>query len=189
LTTRNFITHTVSTTQPAILKVGDEWYDPSANKLYKGLVNSGNAPRWTEIVQSLSTVGEAVKLVSTSPNASSIVTANVSIANVNVLESGIWYFGGNTTGNWTTNIQGNATTKLDSITTVGQAVTVVVMAVNGSTAYYPNQLQIDGVNTGVRWQSSTVTSGNANSLDSYSYTLIKVAAGQFAVLASQTKFA
>lgn len=188
MTTRNFITHTVSTTQPPMLKVGDEWYDPVANRLYKGLIASGTTPRWTEIVQSLSTVGETVKLVSTSPTAASTVTANVSVANVNILESGIWYFGGNTSSNWTTNIQGNATTKLDSITTVGQAVTVVVMAVNGATAYYANQLQVDGVNVGVRWQGSAVTSGNANSLDSYSYTLIKVAAGQFAVLASRAQF-
>jgi hypothetical protein len=187
VTTRNFIKHTVSTAQPPITNVGDEWFDSSANKLYKAMVSTGTTLQWTELVQSLATVGERVKIVTTSPTPNS-TTSNISIANVNVLESGVWYFTANTSSNWITNIQGNANTKLDSITTVGQAVTIVVMAVNGATAYYCNQLQVDGANVGVRWQSGTVTSGNANSLDSYSYTLIKVAAGQFAVLASQSKF-
>lgn len=163
--------------------LGDEWYEPVSNKLYKFNAVSGSSPRWVELVQSLTTAGEKVNLVADTPSRTGAFATNI-----DVLTSGIWFFTSNAVSNFVLNIQGNATTKINDITSVGQAITIVVMVVNGPVAFYNTQLQVDSANVGVRWQGSAVSSGNANSLDSYSFTLIKAAPGQFSVLASQTKF-
>jgi len=183
LSSRLYQIYTNSTTQPPSAQLGDEWYEPVSNKLYKFNAVSGTSPRWVEIVQSLTTIGEKVNVVPTTPSRTGAFATNI-----DVLTSGIWYFSSNAVSNFVLNIQGNATTKLNDITSVGQAITVVVMVVNGPVAFYNTQLQVDSANVGVRWQGSAVSSGNANSLDSYSFTLIKSATNQFAVLASQTKF-
>jgi hypothetical protein len=67
-----------------------------------------------------------------------------------------------------------------------------ILSTNGGTAYYPTSVQINGTTSGVttKWQGGTApTSGNANSIDVYTYTIIKTASATFTVLASQTKFA
>lgn len=164
--------------------LGDEWYEPISNKLYKFHAVSGTSPRWVEMVQSLTTLGEKINIVPDTPGRTSGFATNI-----DVITSGIWFFTSPAVSNYVFNIQGNATTKLNDITSIGQAVTIVVMTVNAGVAFYNTQLQIDSANVGVRWQGSTVSSGNANALDSYAYTLIKTGSGQFSVLASQTKFA
>jgi hypothetical protein len=164
--------------------LGDEWYEPLSNKLYKFNAVSGTSPRWVEIVQSLTTLGEKINLIPSTPSRSGAFATNI-----DVITSGIWFFTSPAVSNFVFNIQGNADVKLNDITSIGQAITIVVMTVNASVAFYNTQLQIDSANVGVRWQNSTVSSGNANALDSYSYTLIKTGSGQFSVLASQTKFA
>jgi hypothetical protein len=53
-------------------------------------------------------------------------------------------------------------------------------------------VQVDGTVTGVttKWQGGTApTSGDANSVDVYQYTVIKTGAATFTVLASVTKYA
>jgi len=89
------------------------------------------------------------------------------------------------TANRTVNLTG-ANTFLDT----GQSTTVVVLFKQGSTAYYPNAFQIDGAAVTPEWQGgSAPTDGNANSIDSYSYTIIKTASSTYTVLASKTQFA
>jgi hypothetical protein len=61
---------------------------------------------------------------------------------------------------------------------------------NGTTAYYPNVIQVDGSSVTPKWQGGTApTAGNASSIDAYVFTIIKTASATFTVLASQTKFA
>ena len=72
----------------------------------------------------------------------------------------------------------------------GQSLTVVFMNTNGATAYYHTGFQVDGVAVTPKWQGGTApTSGNANSIDVYSYTIIKTGSAAYTVLASQVKFA
>lgn len=89
------------------------------------------------------------------------------------------------TANRTVNLTG-ANTFLDT----GQSTTVVILFKQGSTAYYPNTFQIDGVSVTPEWQGgSAPTDGNPDSIDSYSYTIIKTASSTYTVLASKTQFA
>jgi hypothetical protein len=64
------------------------------------------------------------------------------------------------------------------------------MVTNTGTAYYNNAVTIDGNAITLKWQGgSAPTAGNINSVDSYSYTIVKTASATFTVFASQTRFA
>ena len=106
------------------------------------------------------------------------------------LTQGVLYYTTNATANFTLNIRGNATTTLNSLLAVGDAITVVFLNTNGATPYYPTVYQIDGSAVTPKWQGGTApTAGNASSIDAYSLTIIKTAATPtYTVLASQTKF-
>jgi len=94
--------------------------------------------------------------------------------------------------NWSQNLSFSGSANLNSILSIGQSLTMVVLATNGGTAYYPTSISVDsGAGTAtVKWQGGTApTAGNANSIDAYTYTLIKTASNTWTVLASQTKFA
>jgi hypothetical protein len=71
----------------------------------------------------------------------------------------------------------------------GNAVTLSLMVTNGSTAYTANTVQIDSVVQTVKWAGGTVpTTGNPNSIDLYSFTLIKTAPVTYTILASQQRY-
>jgi hypothetical protein len=103
----------------------------------------------------------------------------------------VLYYTSNASANWTLNIRHSAGTTLNTAMAVGQTITVTHMVTNGTTAFYNNVVQVDGTTSGVttKWQGSAPTSGNANSIDAYTYVIIKTASATFTVLASQTKFA
>ena len=59
----------------------------------------------------------------------------------------------------------------------------------GGTAYYNSAVQVDGSSVTPVWQGGTApTAGNASSLDTYVYTIIKTASATFTVLASLTQY-
>jgi len=50
MSSRNFLKHTVSTTEPPTsATLGDEWFNPTSNKLYKLVANSGVTVKWVEV--------------------------------------------------------------------------------------------------------------------------------------------
>ena len=117
-------------------------------------------------------------------------TAATGTVNFDVLTQGVLYYTTNASGNWTLNIRGNSSVTLDSTLAVGQSITVVFLATQGATAYYASSLTIDGVTVTPKWQGGTAaTVGNINSIDSYSYTIIKTGSSTYTALVAQTKFA
>lgn len=117
-------------------------------------------------------------------------TATTGTVNLDVLTSGILYHTSNATGNWTLNIRGSATTSLNNILTTNDSITVVFFATNGATPFYQTGFTIDGSSVVPRWQNATApTSGNANSIDIYSYTIVKTGNAAFTAFGSQTRFA
>lgn len=106
----------------------------------------------------------------------------------NVITQSIVFYTSDSSGNWTLNIRGDATTTLNSFMSVGQSIVITHLVSNGSTAYYNNLVQIDGNSITPKWQGgSAPTSGNANTIDSYEYMIIKTANATFTVLAAQSK--
>ena len=118
-----------------------------------------------------------------------VASAATGTINLNVTTASIWYYTTNATANHTVNIRYSSTVSLNTFMNTGDSVTVVWMNTNGTTAYYPNVIQVDGTTVTPLWQGGTApTAGNASSVDSYSLTIIKTASATFTVLASQTQF-
>ena len=104
----------------------------------------------------------------------------------------VQYYTSNAANNWAINVAFSSGTTMNSAMAVGDSISLTMMTTQGATAYYNSSVQIDGTTSGVttKWQGgSAPTSGNINSIDSYTYVIIKTASATFTVLASQTKFA
>lgn len=110
--------------------------------------------------------------------------------NFDISTQAVLYYTTNASGNFTVNFRGNVSTTLNSIMSTGQSLSVTFLVTCGSTAYYNSAVQVDGSSVTPKWQGGTApTSGNASSIDSYTYVIIKTGSAAFTVLASQTKFA
>jgi hypothetical protein len=125
------------------------------------------------------------ELVNTS---ASTATGTVTI---NAATDSVTYYTANASANFTINLRGNASLTMNNALQTGESVTSVFLNTNGTTAYYPTVIQVDGGTAGVstKWQGGAApTAGNASSIDSYSFSVIKTAGSAFTVLASQTQF-
>ena len=117
-------------------------------------------------------------------------TAATGTINYDVTTQSVLYYTTDASGNFTVNIRGNGSTSLNTLMSTGQALTVVFLVTNGATAYYNNALTIDGSSVTPKYQGGTAwSSGNASSIDAYSYTIVKTGSAAFTVFVSQTKFA
>jgi len=117
-------------------------------------------------------------------------TAAASTVQFDALTQGVLYYTTNASGNWTLNVRGDSGTTLNASLATGDSITIVFLATQGSTAYYSNAFTIDGSAVTPKYITGTAfTAGNASSIDSYVYTIIKTGSATFTVLASQTKFA
>lgn len=117
-------------------------------------------------------------------------TAATDTINYDVATQSIVYYTTNATANWTMNFRALSSATLNSLMAIGQTITVTFMATQGATAYYNNAVTIDGTSVTPKWQSGiTPNAGNANSVDTYTYAIIKTANATFTVLASQTRYA
>lgn len=118
-----------------------------------------------------------------------VASAATGTINFDIGTASVWYYTSNASANHTLNFRYNSTTTLNNMLAVGDAVTVVWMNTNGTTAYYPNVIQIDG-STVTPKVPAAISAGNASAIDVYSFTIIKTAATPtYTVLETQTKFA
>jgi hypothetical protein len=118
-------------------------------------------------------------------------TAATGTINFDFITQGILYYTTNASANFTLNFRGNGSTTLNSIMAVGDSISGVFLNSNGATPYFANAFQIDGSAVTPRWSGGTApSSGNASSIDSYSFIIIKTANAVFTVLAGgAVKFA
>lgn len=102
----------------------------------------------------------------------------------------VQYITANSTANGTINIRPSSSITTDSWLAVGESVTVILMITNGSTAYYPSTVQIDGTSISPKWISgASPSAGNASAIDAYTFVIIKTASNTYTVLASSAKYA
>ena len=116
--------------------------------------------------------------------------------NLDVKTAAVLYYTSNASGNFTLNVRGDNTTTLASLTSVGDSITVTLLATNGATPYYlydvsGNIFYIDSSPQTIKWQNGIApAAGNANSIDAYSFTIIKTnVAPTYLVVGSLTKLA
>ncbi len=119
-----------------------------------------------------------------------VASAASGTINFDVDTASVWYYTSNATANHTLNIRYSSSVSLNTALAVNDAITVVWMNTNGTTAYRPTVIQVDGTTVTPLWQGGSAPStGNASSVDVYSFTIIKTAATPtYVVLGSQTQF-
>ena len=94
------------------------------------------------------------------------------------------------TANRTINIRGNATDSINSMLSAGESVTCAILMTNGPTPFYFSTVQVDGNAVTPKWGGGNApSSGNASSIDTYTFTVIKTASNTYTVLASQSQYA
>ena len=138
------------------------------------------------------TAAQLIRPVLTSAFETNAVSATAATGTVNVdlSTAAVHYYTANSAANWTFNFRGNGSTTLNSLLSVGQSATVAFLVTNGSTPYYPTAFTIDGTSVTPKWQGGVApTSGNASSIDSYTFTIIKTGSATYTVLGAQAKFA
>ena len=119
-------------------------------------------------------------------------TAASGALNIDISTQSVIFYNAATTSTWTLNFRASSGTPLSSFMSEGQSVTVAVLVQTGAvTNAYNTGVTIDGVApAALRWQGGTApTTGNANSIDVYTYTIIRTGPSSYTVLASQTRFA
>jgi hypothetical protein len=117
-------------------------------------------------------------------------TASTGTINFDASTQAVLYYTTNASGNFTLNFRGTSGISMNTLMSTGQSLSLTFLCTNGSTAYYNSAVQVDGSSVTPKWQGgSAPTSGNASSVDSYTYVIIKTGSAAFTVLASQTKFA
>ena len=118
-----------------------------------------------------------------------VASAATGTINFDVSTASVWYYTSNASANHTLNFRYSSGTTLNSSLAVGDAITLVWLNTNGTTAYYPNVIQIDGTTVTPKVPAA-ISAGNASAIDAYSFTIIKTAATPtYTVLETQTKFA
>ena len=141
-----------------------------------------NSPLFTG-TSSIQEMQEAVTVAATATSGS---------INYNILTNhSILFHTSNASANFSINFRGDGSTTLNSILPKDQSITIAFLVTNGASAFYQTGLLIDGTPVTPKWQNGAApTSGNINSIDIYSYTIVKTSnSPAYTVLASQTKFA
>jgi hypothetical protein len=184
------IAGTTTLTLPAATDtlVGRATSDTLTNKILTSpTINTGT------IATPAITGGTSTNTVLISPEERTTVSATAATGTINfdAVTQSVLYYTTNSSANWTLNVRGSSGTTLNSMLATGDSITVVFLATNGATAYYPTAYQIDGSAVTPKWQGGIApAAGNASSIDAYSLTIIKTASTPtYTVLAAQTKFA
>lgn len=114
-----------------------------------------------------------------------ITTSPTISYNFDVLTSPIRLTSNAASSNLALNIRGNSTVTFNSLLSNGQSMTVSYAMTTGTTPYQITALSIDGAGVTPKFAGSTITS--ANSINTYTYTIIKNS-GTFTVLGSITRY-
>ena len=172
--------------QPAITSVGTLTSLDVAGGITSGNLTTGNVTSSGNLTLAGSLTGGAIRYMF--ENANIIASSPPVTTDINVISGGIQYWTGNATSNVVANIRGDATTSMNSLLAVGQSSTIAFMLPQ-ATAYFINFVKVDNANVTPVWQGgANVAVGNANSIDLYTFTVIKIAAATFRVFASQTRY-
>lgn len=100
------------------------------------------------------------------------------------------YYTSAATGDWTVNFRHSSGATLNSKMDTGEAITLVHLVTLTGAEYRNTTVQVDGTGITPEWQGgSAPTAGNTNSIDSYTYTIIKTGDAAFTILAALVQFA
>jgi hypothetical protein len=128
------------------------------------------------------------EIIETATISAGILSAT-SPENIDLGDNNVYYYTSEAVDNWTINFRSNASQTLNDFLSVGESTTVAILTTQGATPYYNSTVQIDGINQSVKYYGGVpISSGNANSIDVYTYVIIKTAANTYTVLYSQSQY-
>jgi hypothetical protein len=154
------------------------------------IVDGGVGIAGTMNVGGKTTLTAGIKIEEVFEKVTVSATAASSTVNYDTVTQAVLYYTSNASGNWTLNVRGTSGSTMNDTMAVGESVTFAFLVTNGGTAYYQTGFTIDGNAVTPKWSGGTApSSGNANSIDVYTITVIKTASATFTALAAQTKFA
>jgi hypothetical protein len=162
----------------------------TADNYFAGNVGVGT----TTPTSLLQTTGSSSESAFKTPNIAEVDTITATAAtgtiNYDITTQSVLFYTTNASGNWTLNFRGSSGTSLNTLMQTGECISATFLVTQGATAYYNSAVTIDGTSVTPKWQGGTApTSGNASSVDCYTYVIQKTGSATYAVLASQTKFA
>jgi len=163
----------------------------SGNVVITGTANISGPANFTGLTKlNGSTTAAGVVLTNAVENMNVTATSATGTINFDVTSQSIIYYTASASANFILNIRGNVSTRLNTLMANNQSLTIVFMNTNGATAYYNNSFQIDGSTVSVKWTSGVAPSaGNINSVDLYTYTIVKTGTDAYTTFANLTKFA
>ena len=161
-------------------------YNSSFDKwtMNKGLVVSGAVTADSADINGPLNIEEVKEKVIVDTTTTGAIYGNMNLGAVR-------YYTANQTTNRTISFRGDQGSgiSLDSIMAVGDSMTSAFLFTQGSTAYYVNAVYVDGGAPAVlKWVGGAPTGGNANSIDAYTFTVIKTAASTFTVIANLSAY-
>ena len=174
--------YNVSTTNRNAITLadGDLVYDSTLNKTY--VAQNGS---WGQLLTSngFGYVGAVIEQAGSSSTTSGTLTFFANDYQILRLTQ-------DQTGDRTLFISGAIGVAFDSSISTGEVRTIAIAWKNGATPYYINTVQIDGNTQTVKYEGGTAPSaGNANSIDWYTFSIIKTGTAQFEVYGTFAKFA
>lgn len=171
-----FAGNIINSSQPNITTVGTlSSLDVSGNLTAATATIAGN----TNFAQGTQQVRDIVEQVWV--NSSPISGA----VNVDLIGPSTKYYTANSAGNWTLNFRGNSTVTTNSYLANSRSAEVTILVKQGSTAYYPNGFSIDGIAVSPKWLNGVApTSGDPNSINSYTFNIIKTSSSTYTVFAN-----
>jgi phage pi2 protein 07 len=156
--------HIVSTTQPPNGALGDEWYNPTTNKLYKLVVLSGTGVAWQDYSNTLSSISAGNNIaIAANGQISATISAgnNISIAaNGQISSTASGGGGGTVSGNVETTFTakqlftGNATSLAMKMVNAAEAIVISTAALGGSGNVTAN---IDLANSAIIYYTTAAT--------------------------------
>ena len=110
--------------------------------------------------------------------------------NIDLQNNTLYFFSSNTTANVTFNFRANTQNTLDSQLPIGSTVTSAILLKQGATKYRAN-VYVDGVLQTPWWLGNSApgyATTQQESIDAYSFSILKTAANAYTVLASNANF-
>lgn len=100
------------------------------------------------------------------------------------------YITANATTNTSVNFYAASGVALNTVMAIGESLTTTFLMTNGTTAYFAQIWRVGADNLPMKWLGGTApSSGNANSVDAYTVTIVKTADNTFTGFGSVSKFA
>jgi hypothetical protein len=127
----------------------------------------------TLTVSDLASFAESIEIITPLTGATGVVTHDYTASNV-------WIHN---------NIAANFTANFTNVpTTNNRVINLCLILIQGSTAYYPNAIQVDGVSQSIKWVNATTPEIAANRVELATFSLLRTSNTWTATLGSISSF-